>query len=126
MARATRLTHMVAEAKKDGPQRSDEAYLQGVTPAGQVGKWARLVPAFGTMPGWHRVKYRRFKLGLMDGSAQMASRRSHKFDSAKSVLPADVLDCPTCGVMETGNHVLLHCPYSATAFVRFQCHQCSL
>ena len=24
--------------------------------------------------------------------------------------PDDVLDCPTCGVMETGNHVLLHCP----------------
>ena len=107
VARTARLTHMVAEAKKDGPQRSDEAYMQGVTPAGQVGKWARLVPAFGT-----RVKYRRFRLGLMDGSAQMVSRRTHKFqvDSVKGDLPADVLDCPTCGVMETGNHVLLHCP----------------
>ena len=80
--------------------------MQGVTPAGQVGKWARLVPAFGT-----RVKllYRRFRLGLMDGSAQMVSRRTHKFDSANGDLSADVLDCPTCGVMETGNHVLLHC-----------------
>ena len=40
----------------------------------------------------------------------MVSRRTHKFDSVKGDLPADVLDCPTCGVMETGNHVLLHCP----------------
>ena len=57
-----------------------------------------------------RVKYRRFRLGLIDGSAQMFSRRTHKLDSVKGDLPADVLDCPTCGVMETGNHVLLHCP----------------
>ena len=104
-ARKARLTLMVAESKKDGPQRSDEAYMQGVTPAGQVGQWARLVPAFGT-----RVKYRRFRLGLMDGSAQMVSRRTHKFDSVKADLPADVLHCPTCGVLESGNHVLLHCP----------------
>ena len=27
-ARKARLTHMVAESKKDGPQRSDEAYMQ--------------------------------------------------------------------------------------------------
>ena len=66
VARAARLTPMVAEPKKGAPQRSDEAYMQGVTPAGQVGQWARLVPAFGT-----RVKYRRFRLGLIDGSAQM-------------------------------------------------------
>ena len=107
VARKARLTHMVADAKKDGPQRSDEAYMQGVTPADQVGHWARLVPAFGT-----RVKYRRFRLqlGLMDGSAQMVSRRTHKFDSVKADLPVDVLHCPTCGVLETGNHVLLHCP----------------
>ena len=104
-ARTARLTHMVAEARKEGPLRSDEAYMQGVTQAGQVGKWARLVPAFGT-----RVKYRRFRLGLMDGSAQMVSRRTHKFDSVKGDLPADVLNCPLCGVLETGNHVLLHCP----------------
>ena len=105
VARTARLTQMVAEARKEGPHRSDEAYMQGVTPAGQVGKWARLVPAFGT-----RVKYRRFRLGLMDGSAQMVSRRTHKFDSVKGDLPAGVLNCPTCGVLETGNHVLLHCP----------------
>ena len=105
VARKARLTHMVVEAKKDAPQRSDEAYMQGVTPAGQVGRWARLVPAFGT-----RVKYRRFRLGLMDGSAQMVSRRTHKFDSVKGDLPAGVLDCPACGVLETGNHALLHCP----------------
>ena len=105
VARTARLTQMVAEARKEGPHRSDEAYMQGVTPAGQVGKWARLVPAFGT-----RVKYRRFRLGLMDGSAQMVSRRTHKFDSVKGDLPTGVLNCPTCGVLETGNHVLLHCP----------------
>ena len=33
-ARTARLTHMVAEARKDGPLRSDEAYMQGATPAG--------------------------------------------------------------------------------------------
>ena len=62
-ARTARLTHMVAEARKDGPLRSDDTPAH----AGQVGQWARLVPAsaFGT-----RVKYRRFRLGLMDGSAQ--------------------------------------------------------
>ena len=42
-ARKARLTHMVAESKKDGPQRNDEAYMQGVSPAGQVGQWARIV-----------------------------------------------------------------------------------
>ena len=68
VARTARLTHMVAEAEKDGPQRSDEAYMQGATPAGQVGKWTGLVPAFGT-----RVKYRRSRPGLMDGSAQHCS-----------------------------------------------------
>ena len=59
------------------------------------------MPAFGT-----RAEYRRFRLGLMDGPAQMVSRRTHKFDSVKG----DSLDCPTCGVLETGNHALLHCP----------------
>ena len=48
VARTARVAHMVAEAKKDGPPRSDEAYIQGVAPAGQVGKWTRLVPAFGS------------------------------------------------------------------------------
>ena len=110
MARKARLARMVDAAKKDGPQRSDEAYVHGhgVTPAGQVGKWTRRVPAFGA-----RVKCRRFRPGLLDGSAQIVSRRAHKCDSVKGDLPADidVLDCPTliCGVLETGNHVLLHC-----------------
>ena len=79
--------------------------MQRFTPDDQVGKRARLVPAFGT-----RVKYRRSRLGLMDGSVQMVSRRTHKFDSVKDDLPADVLDCPTCGAIETGNRVLVHCP----------------
>ena len=68
VAMAIRPTRMVTEAKKDGPQRSDEAYMQGFTLAGQVENWARRVPAFGT-----RIKYRRFRLALslMDGPAQM-------------------------------------------------------
>ena len=70
-----------------------------------MGQLARPVPAFGT-----RVKYRRFRLGLLDGAAQMVPRRTHKFDSVKGDLPANVLDCPACGVMETGNYVLMHCP----------------
>ena len=40
---AVAMTYMAAEAKKDASQRSDEAYMQGVAPAGQVGKWTRLV-----------------------------------------------------------------------------------
>ena len=60
------------------------------------------------------MQCRRFRLGLLDGApaAQMVSRRTRKFDSVKGNLPADVLDCPTCGVMETGNsnHALMHCP----------------
>ena len=86
-ARTACLAHMVAEARKDGPQRSDEAYMQGVAPAGQVGHGARIVSAVG-----NRVKYRyyrRFQRGLLDayGAVQMMTRRTHKFDSAKGDLP---------------------------------------
>ena len=83
----------------------EKHFWPGASSAGQVGRWARLVPAFGT-----KVKYRRFRLGLMDGSAHMVSRRTHKFDSVKGDLPTGVLDCLETGVLETGNHVLLHCP----------------
>ena len=44
VARTVRLTHMVAEAKKDGPRRSDEAYMQGpgspllAMPGGEMGQ----------------------------------------------------------------------------------------
>ena len=46
----------------------------------------------------------------------MVSRRTHKFDSVKADLPADVLHCPTCGALESGNHVLLHCPRTELAW----------
>ena len=71
---------------------------------GTGGRWVRLVPPFGP-----KVKCRRFGLGLglVDGPAQMVSRRAHKFDSANGDLPAGVLDCPACGVLETGGHILL-------------------
>ena len=62
------------------------------------------MPAFGT-----RVKFRRYRLGLIDGAAKMVVRRTPKFDSVKAALPAGILNCPTCGGVETANHVLLHC-----------------
>ena len=65
---------------------------------------ATIVPAFGT-----RVKFRRYRLGLIDGAAKIVARRTPMFDSAKAALPAGVLNCPACGGVETANHVLLHC-----------------
>ena len=104
-ARKGRLRNLVREAGAEGPLRSDEAYMKSVTAQGQAGKWAGVVPAFGT-----RVRFRRYRLGLMDGAAQMVARRTHRFESVRKDLPGDVLDCPHCGVMESGNHVVLHCP----------------
>ena len=80
-------------------------YMKSVTASGQAGQWAGVVPAFGT-----QVRFRRYRLGLLDGAAQMVARRTHKFESARQDLPSDVLDCPHCGVLESGNHVVLHCP----------------
>ena len=65
---------------------------------------ATIVPAFGT-----RVKFRRYRLGLIDGAAKIVARRTPMFDSAKAALPAGILNCPACGGVETANHVLLHC-----------------
>ena len=62
-----------------------------------------MVPAFGT-----RVRFRRYRLVLIDGAAQMVARRTHRFESVRKDLPSDVLDCPHCGVMESGNHAALH------------------
>ena len=45
-ARTARLSHMVAEARKEGPLCSDEAYMQGVTL--NLPMQARL----GSGPGW--------------------------------------------------------------------------
>ena len=79
--------------------------MKSVTALGQAGKWAGVVPAFGT-----RVRFRRYRLGLVDGAAQMVARRTHRFESVRQDLPGTVLDCPHCEVMESGNHVVLHCP----------------
>ena len=78
--------------------------MRSVTKDGQEGRWAQLVPAFGT-----RVKFRRYRLGLIDGAAKMVARRTPKFESVKAALPEGILNCPTCGGIETANHVLLHC-----------------
>ena len=56
-----------------------------------------------------RVKFRRYRLGLIDGAAKMVARRTPKFDSVKAALPAGILNCPTCGGVETANHALRHC-----------------
>ena len=87
-----------------GAGRGDEAYMRSVTKDGQEGRWAALVPAFGT-----RVKFRRYRLGLIDGAAKMVARRTPKFESAKAALLAGILNCPACGGVETADHVLLHC-----------------
>ena len=79
--------------------------MKSVTASGQAGKWAGVVPAFGT---W--VRFRRYRLGLVDGAARIMARRTHRSESVRQDLPNNVLDCPRCGVMESGNHVVLHCP----------------
>ena len=68
-----------------------------------MGKTGARLPAFGT-----RVKFRRYRLGLIDGAAKMVARRTPKFDSVKATLLAGILNCPACGGVETANHVLLH------------------
>ena len=96
------------DATREGASRGDDAYMRSVTKAGQEGiqRWAALVPAaaFGT-----RVKFRRSRLGLIDGAAKMVARQTPKFGSVKAALPEGLLNCPTCGGVETANHVLLHC-----------------
>ena len=106
-ARAARLMALKREATREGASRGHEAYMRSVAkPEGQEGRWAALVPAFaiGT-----RVKFRRYRLGLIDGAAKMVARRTLKFESAKAALPAGILHCPACGGVETANHALLHC-----------------
>ena len=103
---------LTKDKKSGGQLRSDEAYMRGVAAKGQEGRWARVVPAFGTRVP---VKFRRYRIGLMDGVAQMGmvARRVPKFVSVRKDLPGDVLDCPLCGILGSGNPVLLHCPRAA-------------
>ena len=95
---------LLTDTTREGARRGDEAYMRSVTKDGQEGRWAALVPAFGT-----RVKFRRYRLGLIDGAARMVARRTPRCGSVKAALPEGILDCPTCGGVETANHVLLHC-----------------
>ena len=44
--------------------------MASVTPEGQVGAWAKLVPAFGT-----RANFRRFRMGILEGCASLVGRR---------------------------------------------------
>ena len=37
------------------------------------------------------------------------ARRTHRFESVRQDLRNNVLDCPRCGVLESGNHAALHC-----------------
>lgn len=106
-AKKGRLRTLAQEASVaiEGPSRSDEAYMKSATALGQAGQWAGVVPAFGT-----RVRFRRYRLGLLDGAAQMVAIRTHRLESVRKDLPSDVPDCPHCGVLESGNHVVLHCP----------------
>ena len=67
-ARASCLMALKREATREGASRGDEAYMRSVTKDGQEGRWATLVPAFGT-----RVKFRRHCLGLIDGAAKMVA-----------------------------------------------------
>ena len=42
----------------------------------------------------------------------MVACQTPEFDSVKAALPTGILDCPTCGGVETANHVLLHCQHT--------------
>ena len=99
-ARKGRLRTLAHEASVGGPLRSDAAYMESATASGhaQAGNWAGVVPASGT-----RVRFRRCRLGLLYGAAQMVARRTHSFESARQDLPNNALDCPQCGpgVMES-------------------------
>ena len=106
-ARKGRLRTLAQEASVEGPRRSDEAHMKSATASGKAGQWAGVVPAFGMRT---RVRFRRYRLGLLDGAAQMVAIRTHRLESVRKDLPSDVPDCPHCGVLESGNHVVLHCP----------------
>ena len=81
--------------------------MASVTPAGQVGAWAKLVPAFGT-----RVNFRRFRIGIMEGCANLVGRRVPGCTPAvRKAVGAAAFNCAHCpGVLETAPHVIMECP----------------
>ena len=69
-ARSARLAALAQAAQHGHGLPGDAAYMASVTPEGQVGAWAKLVPAFGT-----RVNFRRFRIGILEGCANLVGRR---------------------------------------------------
>ena len=63
-ARSARLATLAQAAQHGHGLPGDAAYngMASVTPEGQVGAWAKLVPAFGT-----RVNFPRFRIGILEG-----------------------------------------------------------
>ena len=63
-ARAARLAALAQAGQQGGSLPGDAAYMASATPEGQVGAWAKLVPAlsFGA-----RVNFRRFRIGILEG-----------------------------------------------------------
>ena len=81
--------------------------MASVTPEGQVGAWAKLVPAFGT-----RVNFRRFRIGILEGCANLVGRRvPGRTPSVRQAVGEAAFDCAHCpGVPKTAPHVILECP----------------
>ena len=106
-ARSARLADLSQTAQLGHDLPGDAAYMASVTPAGQVGAWAKLVPAFGT-----RVNFRRFRIGIMEGCANLVGRRVPGCTpSVRQAVGAAAFNCAHCpGVLETAPHVILECP----------------
>ena len=68
--------------------------------------WAKLVPAFGT-----RVNFRRFRIGILEGCANLVGRRVPGCTpSVRKAVGDAAFDCAHCpGVHETAPHVILEC-----------------
>ena len=76
----------------------DASYMASVTPEGQVGAWAKPVPAVGT-----RVNFRRFHVGILEGRANLVGRRVPCCTpSVRKAVGDAAFDCAHCpGVQET-------------------------
>ena len=61
------LYRLASVASMGGGLPGDAAYMASVTPEGQVGAWAKLVPAFGTC-----VDFKRFRIGILEGCATLS------------------------------------------------------
>ena len=92
-ARTARLSELVvAIGLHGGSSGGDAAYMQSVTRAGQVGSWAKPVPAFGA-----RVNSRRLRLGLLKGTAMMVGRRvPGSTEDNRRTVGANDLECLSC------------------------------